>query len=277
MTLFTRTPLSPAVQPRPDDRRPPPHPDERTRLRVVLVGPKYAGNVGSVARVCANFGVEDLVLVEAPELTREARIMAVHAYELIERAPRVDTLAAALGGCDLVVGLTALTAGKEQDHLRLGLSLPDAAARIHAMDGLTALVFGREDYGLYNHELAACDLVTQIPSSPDYPSMNLSHAVAVTLYECAGRDRYKPFAPRAASNEETERMLATLDHLLRQTKMRPHKRRPSVLAVRRLVGRGRVSVWDYHRIMGVLADTLKTMDAWPPLEERWSRPDEDDA
>lgn len=247
-------------------------------LRVVLVEPKYSGNVGSVARLMANYGVEELVLVNPPELTREARYMAVHAYDRIERARHAKDLDEAVEGTELVLGFTALTSGKGQDHLRLGLSLPDAVERVRAADGRTSLVFGREDKGLFNPELARCDVVTQIPVDPGYPSINLSHAVGIALYELVGRGGRQPFAPRAASEAEIERLLATLDHLCREARFPDHKVEPAVLAVRRLLGRARVSVWDYHRLMGILSETLKTLGAWPPPAERWSpEPDDEEA
>src|SRR5438093_12067273 len=79
-------------------------------LRIVLVAPEYPGNVGYVARVMANFGVEELFLVNGCEVTEEARDRAVHAQTILNRARRVNTLQEALRGVDLAVGTTAIPA-----------------------------------------------------------------------------------------------------------------------------------------------------------------------
>lgn len=233
-------------------------------LRVVLVEPMYEGNVGATARVCANFGVDDLVIVEGPELTDRAKMMAVHAKELLERARRVDTLEQALEKTHYSVGFTAETATRAQDHLRDALALPDAAQRVHAMEGTAALVFGREDDGIELPELEILDAVTTIPVHPGYPSMNLSHAVAVGLYEMAGRGRLDPtFRPEAASRHEMKVLFDTFEHMMIESGFRDHKIKHAMTCIRRVFGRTRVSTWEYHRLMGVLSRALKEMDAWP--------------
>jgi len=74
----------------------------------------------------------------------------------------------------------------------------EAAAELREKDddGPLALLFGREDRGLSNEALDRCHRVVTIPSDPEYPSLNLAHAVVVMLYELA-RDAERPFkAPR---------------------------------------------------------------------------------
>jgi tRNA C32,U32 (ribose-2'-O)-methylase TrmJ len=99
--------------------------------------------------------------------------------------------------------------------------------------------------------------------------MNLSHAVAVALYEMAGRGRYRPYAPRAASEAEIERMLASLEHLLLTLEYPQHRVKTTILAWRRVVGRGRMSTYEFHRIMGVISTSLKAMGAYPAPKKRW--------
>lgn len=239
-------------------------PDATVDLHIVLVEPMYEGNVGATARVCANFGIDDLVLVEGPELTDRANMMAVHAKDLLDRADRVPSLDAALEGTDYSVGFTAETATRGQDHLRSAVTLPEAARRVHAFEGTAALVFGREDDGLTIPELEAVDLVTTIPVDPGYPSMNLSHAVAVALYEIAGRDRYDPpYRPESASRHEMKVLFDTFEHMMIESGFREHKITHAMVCLRRVFGRTRLSTWEYHRIMGVLSRALKAMDAWP--------------
>ncbi|PSG96543.1 RNA methyltransferase [Thermoplasmatales archaeon SW_10_69_26] len=237
--------------------------EQGERFRVVLVEPKYEGNVGAVARVCANFGVDDLVVVEGPELTDRAQMMAVHADDLLDDAETVDSLEVGLQGTNLAVGFTAQLAGKTQDHVRDGLALPEAADTARRMQGTLALVFGREDDGLSIDELELMDVVTRIPVHEDYPSMNLSHAASVGLYELVARGRWAPERRASATKEQMEILFATLEHVGKQARVRDHKLTLMLRCLRRVFGRTRVSTWEYHRMMGLFTRTLKQMDAWP--------------
>lgn len=158
----------------------------------MLVEPLGARNVGSVARLCANFAVDELRLV-APRcdaLGGEARQMAVHGVSHLERARIFPDLAAALADCRRVVAATGRLEGAPLP-LRppaealawLLAAEPPPAERPPAEAGAAALVFGREDRGLSNGELLAAGCLLHIPAAATYPSLNLSHAVAVALHQ----------------------------------------------------------------------------------------------
>jgi tRNA/rRNA methyltransferase len=154
-------------------------------LCVVLVEPAGPLNVGSVARLCANFGVNDLRLV-APRCdpnAPEAQRMAVHGRSVLAAARVFPTLLEAVSDCHRVV----TTAGR-LDHGSIPLGPPEAVLP-WAISGSSvqplALVFGREDHGLTNHELLLSQRVISLRSGEAYPSLNLSHAVAVVLHEVA--------------------------------------------------------------------------------------------
>ena len=154
-------------------------------LCVVLVEPAGPVNVGSIARLCANFGVDDLRLV-APRCdpnAPEAQRMAVHGRSVLAAARVFPTLLEAVSDCHRVV----TTAGR-LDHGSIPLGPPEAvlpwAISGSSMQPL-ALVFGREDHGLTNDELLLSQRVISLRSAEAYPSLNLSHAVAVVLHEVA--------------------------------------------------------------------------------------------
>ncbi len=238
--------------------------DSPVSFRVILVEPRYEGNVGATARVCANYGVEDLVIVDGPELTDRANIMSMHADELLDDARHVNTLKDALKGAHLSIGFTAEPGEKPQDHRRGALPLAQAADIAHSMQGRTALVFGREDDGLLLPELSSLDNIATIPVHPGYPSLNLSHAVAIALYEVQGRDRYETtLQPASATRDEIDLLLDTFEHMMIESGFRDHKMEPAMICLRRIFGRTRLSTWEYHRVMGVLSKALKAMDAWP--------------
>ncbi len=161
-------------------------------LVVVLVEPAGPLNIGSVARLCANFEVAELRLVnpQADPLDDDSRRMAVHGADHLHQASHYDCLVDAVSDCRRVVG----TCGR-LDHGDIPLSHPEAALRWLGTPGLraengddrhtVALVFGREDRGLSNDELRVCQKVVTLHSGSHYPSLNLSHAVAVLLHDYA--------------------------------------------------------------------------------------------
>jgi len=167
-----------------------------------------------------NFGFRDLRLV-SPREYDAYRIegIAHQTQDVLARVQVGETLEAALADCVHVVGFTARgrTAKRTIQRPR------EAAAEIlgRAEAGPVALVFGREDKGLSNEALDRCHRVVTMPTDPEYPSLNLAHAVAVMLYELAlaRGDEARPFKqPRRvaepARSEELERLFADVERAL---------------------------------------------------------------
>jgi len=130
-----------------------------------------------------NFGFSDLRLVhpETEYLCDDARRMALKASTILNQARIFTTLEEALGDCHIALGTTRRFGRYRRDFLN-----PDQAARQlipWAKHGRVALVFGREDKGLQTSELNLCQRLITIPTSREFPSMNLAQAVAICLYE----------------------------------------------------------------------------------------------
>ena len=162
-------------------------------IRVVLVGTLYTGNVGSSCRAMANMGFHNLVLA-APNLQNgwdEAERMAVHAVDILNSRRECATFEEAVADCVAVVGTTA-RGGLYRQHVRAPRECaPDILSL--AATGPVALVFGREDKGLLNEEVAQCTHLIRIPVDEGYTSINLSQAVLLTCYELfAASGRYVP-------------------------------------------------------------------------------------
>jgi tRNA/rRNA methyltransferase len=172
-------------------------------VRIVLVEPAGALNVGSIARVMKNMGLKQLVLVnpQCDRFSDEARQMAVHAADVLESAQEVPTLLDALHDCHRIVATTG------RDHTTLDITLeaprsalpwllepvklPEPSEPSEPSEQSTqaigsALIFGREDRGLTNEELNYAQRHIFIPTSDIYPSMNLAQAVAICCYELHG-------------------------------------------------------------------------------------------
>lgn len=152
-------------------------------ISVVLVRPLYAGNVGSVARAMKNMGLKDLRLVEpkADKTELDARKMAAHAQDLLKKSKIYPDLKSAVRGFDLVVG-TSRRKGRERGNWT---TPREFAGQLEVLPTKhkTAIVFGPEDSGLLNDDVAVCQRMIHIPSHDDFPSLNLAQAVMVCAYE----------------------------------------------------------------------------------------------
>ena len=150
-----------------------------TNIKIVLVEPAGALNVGSIARVMKNMGLSQLVLVnpKCDRHTDEARQMAVHATDILETATIANSLPEALTGCQRAIATTARSRS-----LPTKLETPRVALS-WLLDSHSALIFGPEDRGLSNSELKYAQRFVCINSNPVYPSLNLAQAVAVCAYE----------------------------------------------------------------------------------------------
>ena len=155
-----------------------------SEVKIILVEPAGPLNVGSVARVMKNFGLNQLVLVnpQCDRLGDEAKLMAVRARDILETAVVVDTLPQALQGCRHAIATT----GTDHD-LNVPLESPRTALPwlLQTVGQPAALIFGREDRGLTNQELNYAQRFVRIPSSNEYTSLNLASAVGVCCYELA--------------------------------------------------------------------------------------------
>ena len=153
-------------------------------LRIVLVEPAGPMNLGAIARVMKNFGLNHLVIVN-PQCDRyspEAMKMAVHAKEILASAIVVQTLPEALQGCVRVIATTGKACSWETPLENPRTALPWL---LEEPEKPVALIFGREDRGLSNEELNYAQRFVQIPTDESYQSLNLATAVAICCYELA--------------------------------------------------------------------------------------------
>lgn len=154
------------------------------KVRLVLVGTEGEVNLGFIARLAANFGVDEFYLV-SPRVSpgsEEARRFAAHGAYMLDRARVLDSLDEALKGVD-VAACTSAKTGQRSDVLRHAVAAREFAERLAPRYRSLAVVFGRESVGLTREELSKCHVLVHVPANPEYPVLNLSHAVAIVLYE----------------------------------------------------------------------------------------------
>lgn len=227
-------------------------------FRIVLVEPKSQGNVGSVARVLKNFGQAELAIVGGPELGDEARGRALHAWDVASAARRHKTLEDALEGCDYIVGTTARIPDPESTYLRNPIEAHELPTRLAEAEGKIALLFGREDFGLFNSEIELCDLLVTIPTSDAYRSLNLAQAVAIVAYELyVQRPDVRLKQPRQMSAEMRAHFQQTMDRLIDAMDLPEHQAKNTKTAYRKLFGRAMPSAWEYFVMMGIFRRCLE--------------------
>ncbi len=152
-------------------------------LRVVLVEPEHDSNVGAACRAMKNFGFTKLFIVRPKcKLGFEAKKFAKHSEEVLKNARVVQTVDEAISGCNAVVGTTGVTNRFRKSQFKNCLSARELAQSIAKKENI-AVLFGGEGRGLDEQTIASCDFVATIPTSPLHHVVNLSHAVAIVLYE----------------------------------------------------------------------------------------------
>ena len=230
-----------------------------SNIRVVLVNPLYGGNVGSVCRVMANTGLSDLVLVAPPALNMaEARLMACAASDILEGRRECPTFTDAVADCGIVAGSTArlgLYRSHSQTPREIAPRLLEAAANARV-----ALVFGPENNGLSNDDLALCTHIIQIPSHPEYSSLNLSHAVLVCAYELfVAANVFEPSEEKSpeAPSVMRERMFAVWrEAMLEIGFMKEDKAMHMMFGLRRILARGLLTKDDVRIMIGIARQML---------------------
>jgi len=154
-------------------------------VAIVLVSPARPENVGAAARAMKTMGFSDLRIVDSEAHRQEsARWVAHGSGDIIDNARFFPTLADALTDIDFTVATTARSRAKFHYYATPAELVPLMQEKSQWMDR-AALVFGREDSGLTNEELALADILTGVPMVADYPSLNLGQAVMIYCYQLA--------------------------------------------------------------------------------------------
>ncbi len=230
-------------------------------LTIVLVEPQGDANIGAVARAMKNFDIEDLRLVGGvPHMTPNAFNWAVGARDRLERAQRFDDLASALGDVDYALGLTRRIGRNRRRHETMHTAAMEAATRCRS--GRAAIVFGREDAGLTNDEIAHCDAIVSIRTSEHFPSLNLAQAVLIAcrdIFEAAADESpsttetlEEPFLPRSEWQPIMDRLEGMLG-MLTYEDIPDHPLKTNILERwRKLFGRAGLTERDLNMLEGLI-------------------------
>ena len=200
-----------------------------TNLKVILVEPNGPLNVGSVARLCLNFEVDELRIVspKCDIFSLEAKKMALRGQKYLEKCEIFNDLKEAIFDCDLVFASCGRIDVSKDSSFESSDKILNWISSFKKINNL-AIIFGRENSGLTNEELLLANKIFYIPTSKNNPSLNLSHAVSIVLYELKKTskrnvNRELKVYNLASSNQiqesfvELEKMLLRVGYLLKHT------------------------------------------------------------
>ncbi len=221
----------------------------------VLVEPKEPGNIGSSARAIKNMGFRKLTLVNPSALTDEAYWMAWASKDVLEKAEVYKKLEDALIDKALVVGTTRRRGSKRGAIL----DVKDGVKRIFevAQNNRVAILFGREDKGLFNEEVEKCGYLMTIPSSELQPSLNLAQAVLIVAYELMRCEEIKDFHMHRqfyVDQQELNKLYERLFTVLKQIGYMPDNpdlEKRIMNNFRHLFGRTGLTFWELKLLHGI--------------------------
>ncbi len=230
-----------------------------SHFKVVLVETSHPGNIGAVARAMKNMQMDQLRLV-TPKLFphADATARASGADDVLRTAAVFDSLQEAIADCNIVLGASA------RDRT---ISWPSLTAREIAEKFVgalpvqnIALVFGRENSGLKNHELDLCHYLLRIPCNTEYSSLNLAAAVQVVCYELFVASGQKMLSNVGDGGEEplatAEQMEAFYQHLQQTIAdigfLHPDRSKSIMRRLRRIFNRTLLDTKELDILRGIL-------------------------
>jgi tRNA/rRNA methyltransferase len=234
---------------------------EKQRFRIILVEPEFELNVGAVARAMKNFGFLELALVSPKCDPRgfDAIKYSKHARDVLENAKTYKTLSQAKKGCKFTVGTTGVLYRHFHSTIRSPIALKDLHKKLAKnVEGRIAIVFGNEGIGLTEEQISECDFLVTIPTSPVYPILNLSHAVAIAIYELSKIDFKASFA--LAGENEKEALIRAFSLITDNYSRELRNARKVKIAFRRIIGKAMPTDKECAAVLGVLRRAQKELE-----------------
>ncbi|MFQ6276055.1 RNA methyltransferase [Acinetobacter johnsonii] len=245
-----------------------------SHVRIVMVNTTLPANIGSALRAMKTMGLSKLVLV-APKTYPHPDIdaLAAGATDLIEQIEIVETLADAIKDCHLVFGTSARSRTIPWPLLDARPAAEKSISAVVNDQQVVAVVFGREDRGLTNEELAMANYHVTIPVNTDYGVLNVAQAIQVICYEMrmATLAVVESAEDEAATmpvtdtesmqwdeplvtHEQMEQFYPHIEKMLAEIEfLDPKNPRLLPLRLRRLFGRIQLDRMEYHLLRGIFS------------------------
>ena len=204
----------------------------KNNISFILHKPQLSENIGACARSIKNFNFKKLVLINPKPIFPNDKILAtsVGAKDIVRQSKKYDNLEKALGKIDILIATSARFRNKNIKHINLeDLKKINFKKRV-------GFLFGSEASGLSNDEISYANYTLQIPTNPDFKSLNLSHSLIIIAQYVASLIKLKniPFKKskkiKSASKKEIQSMLGLCVKNLDEINFfRPKEKRPKML------------------------------------------------
>lgn len=229
-----------------------------SNIKIVLVETSHGGNIGGVARAMKNMSLSQLRLVRPLNFpSADATARASGADDVLANASVYADLESAISDCQLVIGSSARPRT---------ISWPELSARECAQKCIlensgvnAAILFGRENSGLKNHELDLCHFLLRIPCNASYSSLNLAAAVQVVCYElfvATGEKQELNIGDKDKQPLATHKQMELFYEHLQQTLadigfLHPDKSRSMMRRLRRIYNRTQLDTKEVDILRGI--------------------------
>jgi len=254
-------------------------------ITVVLLRPENASNIGSIARLMENFNFKKLVVFNPLE-SREnissykTKGFAMHGKDILmnasiieidDQVKHITELRHFLQTFDLVIATTAK--GKRDSNIRRLAIFPEDLSIPSSVNPLNiAILFGKESRGLTNNEIGLADIILRIPTGESYPSLNLSHACGIILYEIfkkinivnIGRGKHPVLL---ADRKDRQLLLKIIQNIIVKLKIRAHKKENLIFAFRNIFERVFMSKRELSLVTGLFSKVNNILESIDLYEE----------
>ena len=204
----------------------------KNNISFILHKPQLSENIGSCARAIKNFNFKNLILIDPKPIFPNDKILAtsVGAKDIINQSRKYDTLEKAISKIDIIIATSARFRNKNIKHINL-----EELKKIN-FNKKIAFLFGSEASGLSNEEISYANYTLQIPTNPDFKSLNLSHSLIIIAQYVASiiKLRRVPFKKskkvKSASKKEIQSMLSLcIKNLDEINFFKPKEKKPKML------------------------------------------------
>ena len=204
----------------------------KNNISFILNKPQLSENIGACARAIKNFNFKKLVLINPKPVFPNDKILAtsVGAKDIIKQSKKYENLEKAISNIDIVIATSARFRNKNIKHINL-----EDLKKIN-FNKKIAFLFGSEASGLSNDEISYASYTLQIPTNPDFKSLNLSHSLIIIAQYVASIIKLKstPFKKskkvKSANKKEIQSMLGLcIKNLDEINFFRPKEKRPKML------------------------------------------------
>jgi tRNA/rRNA methyltransferase len=252
------------------------------QFHIILVQPEHAGNIGSIARIMKNFNFENLTIFNPIEneekiLSSETHGYAMHGSDILDNSEiitinqeeHLEAFKKFMKKFDLVFATTAK--GKHYRNIKRLAIFPDDINLPSSKKNIKiAILFGKESRGLTNEELETADVLIRIPTGDIYPTLNISHACGIILYEFFKKIHAiqlgRGINPVLLADKQDRILLyEILSKIIKTLKIRTHKKERVLLAFKNIFERSLVSKKELSLIFGVFSkikNILKNLDLY---------------